>query len=58
MCYEERLLRSWTTKKAQQGDKDQRVSELDRPHLLPIRTTPAPEAKHPKEVEREIEEIV
>ena len=58
MCYEERLFRSWTAKKARKDDKDQPVTERDRSRVEPIRTAPAAEAKPRRELERELEEIV
>ena len=58
MCYEERLFRSWTAKKAQKREKDQPVTERDRSQVEPVRTAPVAETKTRKEVERELEEIV
>lgn len=58
MCYEERLFRSWATKKAQKREKNQPVTEHDRPQIVPIRPALTPETTRRKEVERELEEIV
>jgi hypothetical protein len=61
MCYEERLFRSWTAKRARKHERDQPVTEVterDRPKVEPIRTAPAAETKPRKEMERELEEIV
>jgi hypothetical protein len=58
MCYEERLFRSWATKKAQKREKNLPMTERDRSRLTPIRAAPTPDTKRRKEVEREFEEIV
>ena len=58
MCYEERFLRSWGTKKAQKRQENKPVTDRDRPQLMPNHPAPASEVKRRKEVERELEEIV
>jgi hypothetical protein len=58
MCYEERLFRSWATKKAQKREENHPVTERDRSRVMPIGDAPTPETKRRKEVERELEEIV
>jgi hypothetical protein len=58
MCYEERLFRSWATKKTQKREDNKPVTESVRSPAVPIRPVPAPETTRRKEVERELEEIV
>ncbi len=58
MCYEERLFRSWTAKKARKHEPDQPVTEGDRRQVEPVRTAPTAETKPRRERERELEEIV
>ena len=58
MCYDERLFRSWPTKKAQKRERDRPASEPDRSQLMPDPPAPTPETKRRKDVERELEEIV
>lgn len=58
MCYEERLFRSWTAKRARKDEKAQPATERDRPQVEPIHTAPAAETRPRKELERELEEIV
>ena len=56
MCYDERLYRSWATKRLQKRDKKEPVTGQDRPREMPV--SPAPETKRRNELERELEEIV
>ena len=58
MCYDERLFRSWTTKRAQKREKIQPVTERERSQATPMRPAPTPETQTRKETERELEEIV
>jgi hypothetical protein len=58
MCYEERLFRSWGTKKTQKREENHLVTERDRAPPMPIRPAATPEVERGKEVERELEEIV
>jgi hypothetical protein len=58
MCYEERLFRSWATKKAKKREENKPVTERARPQVVPIRPAPTPETTRRKKVERELEEIV
>ena len=59
MCYEESFYRSWVTrKKMQKHESQQPVTEPDRAELKPIAAAPVAEATQPKEVERELEEVV
>ena len=58
MCYEESLVRSWTTKKAQKRERDTAASERVHPVEPPIRPAPLPKTTRHKEAERELEEIV
>jgi len=58
MCYEERLFRSWATKKVQKREENHAVTEHDRSQVIPIRAAPTPERQRRKEVERELEEII
>ena len=58
MCYEERLFRSWATKKADKRRGNKPVTESDRAPPMPIRPAATPEVERRKEVERELEEIV
>ena len=55
MCYEERLFRSWATKKVQKREENHAVTEHDRSQVIPIRAAPTPERQRRKEVERELE---
>jgi hypothetical protein len=57
MCYEERLFRSWATKKAQKREKDQPLTERAR-QATPMRPAPTPQTQTRREVEREPAEIV
>lgn len=56
MCYDERLSRSWLTKKAR--EKSAPVGEQDRPRVVPLRPTALHQTIPRKEVKRELEEIV
>jgi len=58
MCYDERIFRSWATKRVQKREKDRPASEPDRSQLMPDPPAPTPETKRRKDVERELEEIV
>jgi hypothetical protein len=58
MCYEQRLFRSWATKKAQKREENKPVTERAPPQVVPIRPAPTPETTRRKEVERSLEEIV
>ena len=58
MCYDERIFRSWATKKAQKRAKDRSAGEPDRSQVMPDPPAPTPETKWRKDVERELEEIV
>jgi len=56
MCYQERLFRSWTTKRAQTRE-EQPVTERDRPKPAPTGPATAVKTKPRKELDRELEEI-
>jgi len=59
MCYEESFYRSWAArKKMQKRESQQPVTEPERAEPKPILPAPVVETKRPKEVERELEEIV
>jgi hypothetical protein len=58
MCYGERFLTSWATRKAQKRQEDQPVSGRVEPPSMPIRTVVTPVVERRKEVERGLEEIV
>jgi hypothetical protein len=59
MCYEESFYRSWAArKKVQKRESQQPVIEPDRAELKPVDPAPVAETTRPKEVERELEEIV
>ncbi len=58
MCYDERLFRSWTTKKAQKREQDPRGTEQERPEENPIPVAVRPEVKRRPEVESELDEVV
>jgi hypothetical protein len=58
MCYEESFYRSWARKKVQKRESRQPVTEPDRTELKPVDPAPVAETTRPKEVERELEEIV
>ena len=58
MCYEHRFLRYWETRRAEKRQRNEPVTERDRPPPLPIRPAATPEAGHREKVEGELEEIV
>ena len=58
MCYEEGFLRSWATRKTERRQRNEPVTERDRPPPVPLRPAATPEAEHPEKVEGELEEIV
>ena len=61
MCYEERLFRSWSTKKVRKSEREVTASERSRPVQTPIRSAPVTETTHltsPRKPERrEMEEV-
>jgi hypothetical protein len=58
MCYEERFLRYWTTRKAEKRQRTKPVTERDRPPPVPIGPAATPEAESREKPEHELEEIV
>lgn len=56
MCYDERLFRSWLTKKAHKREQSAPVGEQDRPRVVPLRPAPTHQATRRKEMKRELEE--
>jgi hypothetical protein len=58
MCYDERIFRSWATKKAQKREKGRPAGEPDQSQVMRDPPAPTPETKPRRDVERELEEIV
>ena len=58
MCYEQRLLRYWATRRAEKRQRNEPVTSRDRPLSVPIRPAATPEVEHREKVEGELEEIV
>lgn len=59
MCYDERLFRSWLTKKAHKRERSAAVGEQDRPAVVvPLRPAPTHQTRPRKELKRELKEIV
>ena len=58
MCYEEGFLRSWATRRTDKRQRNEPVTERDRPPPVPIRPAATPEVERREKVERELEEIV
>jgi hypothetical protein len=56
MCYEERLFRSWFTKKAQKRERETPVLERIRGVKRPSHPAPSPQMTHPSEAPRKLEE--
>ena len=58
MCYEEGFLRSSVTRRAEKRQRNEPVTERDRPPPVPPRPAATPEVERREKVERELEEIV
>ena len=58
MCYEEGFLRSWATRRVEKRQRNEPVTERDRPPPVPIRPAATPEVERREKVERELEEVV
>jgi hypothetical protein len=58
MCYEQKFLEYWTTRRAEKRQRNEPVTERDRPPPMPIRPAAAPAVERREEVESELEEIV
>jgi hypothetical protein len=56
MCYEERLFRSWFTKKTQKRERDITALERSRGVEPSSHPAPSPETTHPSEAQRKLEE--
>jgi hypothetical protein len=55
MCYEERLFRSWFTKRAQRREREIAAPERSRPVESPAHSAPMTETVLPTEVQRKRE---
>jgi hypothetical protein len=58
MCYEQEFLRYWATRRAEKRQRNEPVTERDRPPPMPIRPAATPEVERRQKVESELEEIV
>jgi hypothetical protein len=58
MCYEQKFLSYWATRRAEKRQPNEPVTERDRPPPMPIRPAATPEVQRPEKVESELEEIV
>ena len=58
MCYEEGFPRSRATRRAEKSQRNEPVTERDRPPPVPPRPAATPEVERREKVERELEEIV
>jgi hypothetical protein len=58
MCYEQKFLGYRVTRRTEKRQRNEPVTERDRPPPMPIRPAATPEVERREKVESELEEIV